>query len=182
MGHSRKIRALIVFAMQQTLNEGVLLPNGEGRRNYGSASFLKEDHDRLRKLLEEIDSFDESAIEKRKKTASEFFLELEIHIRLEEEILYPSALEAIDNKGKPIRGDFEEHQRMKEWMTNLKKMPPTDPEYRIQFSLFRETLKHHLEEEERGLFPQSEKRINPGPIPAEPPAEEYRSNSPPASE
>src|SRR5262245_47300752 len=120
---------------------------------------LKEDHDRLRNLLIEIESFDENAVEKRKKKASELFLELEIHIRLEEEILYPFARGAFDKNEKPFRGAIEEHQRMKKWMRKLKEMPPTDTDYKRLFSRFRETLKHHLEEEERELFPRTEEAL-----------------------
>ena len=154
----------------------------EGENLMNLLQMLKDDHDRLRKLLEDIESFDENAVEKRKKAASELFLELEIHIRLEEEILYPSALEVFDKKGKPLRIAVEEHQRMKTWMKNLKELSPNDEEYKIQFSLFREALKHHLEEEEKELFPQTENLLNKESMSVEPLAEEYSSDSPRISE
>jgi hemerythrin-like domain-containing protein len=121
---------------------------------------LKEDHDRLRKLLEEIDSFEEVAVEKRKKSASELFMELEIHLRLEEEIFYPSIFSGVD-----FATALEEHQRMMIWMKNLKEMSPHHEVYKIEFSRFSDTLKRHLEEEEQELFPRSEDLLKKGPRP-----------------
>ena len=112
---------------------------------------LKDDHDRVRKLLAELESFEKEATVKRKNTAAELFMELEIHLRLEEEVLYPSAYPPRD-----LAMTMEEHRRMKECMKRLKEMSPHGEKYEAEFSLFRTVLERHLEDEENGEFSPTE--------------------------
>jgi hypothetical protein len=144
---------------------------------------LKEDNDYIRKLLKEHESYEEDAVEKRRKAASELFLELEIHLRLTEEVLYPSSiLEADEKEEKSILIALVRHRRMKEWITELKKLQPADIEYKVRFLLFQETLEYHLEEEEKELFPRAERAFHKEAKVMEKPTEDYPVNSPSSAE
>ena len=53
-------------------------------------SLLKEDHDKVKKLLEDLDSTTERGVKTREQLFNKIKQELEIHEAIEEEIFYPA--------------------------------------------------------------------------------------------
>jgi iron-sulfur cluster repair protein YtfE (RIC family) len=82
-------------------------------------------------------------------------LALEIHAQLEEEIFYPAMRNAtggndVLDKSQP------EHDGMRELITRLRSMQPTDLDYdQTFFQLMRDVI-HHVADEEAVLLPQAE--------------------------
>jgi hemerythrin superfamily protein len=116
-------------------------------------ALLKEDHDRVKRMLNE----GEGTTERAEKTRTELFLrlkqDLEIHERMEEEVLYP-ALKQHPQARELAFEAFEEHHVVDMIMAELEQTPVTDEEWTAKFMVAKENLEHHIEEEESEMFPK----------------------------
>jgi hemerythrin superfamily protein len=119
-------------------------------------TLLKEDHDRVKKMLAE----GEQTTERAEKTRAELFLRLKsdltIHERMEEEILYPALKEKPKTEDIAYEG-YEEHHVVDEILAELEATPVDSPEWTAKFKVAKENLEHHIEEEEGEMFPMTRK-------------------------
>jgi iron-sulfur cluster repair protein YtfE (RIC family) len=122
-------------------------------------TLLKEDHDRVRKMLNE----GEETTERAEKTRTELFTklkaELEIHERIEEEVLYP-ALKQHPKARELALEAYEEHHVVDEILSELEQTPVTDETWTAKFTVAKENLEHHIEEEESEMFPAARKAFS----------------------
>jgi hemerythrin-like domain-containing protein len=81
---------------------------------------------------------------------------LTIHAQIEEEIFYPAAREAIDDEDLLDEADVE-HASARQLITELMAMQPGDHLYEAKFTVLAEYVKHHIQEEEKELFPAVKK-------------------------
>lgn len=114
---------------------------------------LKQDHEMVKKMLAE----GEATTERADKTRTELFArlksELEIHERIEEEVLYPALRD--HPKSKEIAYEaYEEHHVVDEILAELEMTPTSSPEWGAKFTVAKENLEHHIEEEEGEMFPK----------------------------
>jgi hemerythrin-like domain-containing protein len=113
---------------------------------------LKEDHDRVKKMLAE----GEDTTERAEKTRTELFArlkhDLEIHERLEEEVLYPALKQHPKARELAFEG-YEEHHVVDQILGELEQTPVTDEQWTAKFKVAKENLEHHIEEEESEMFP-----------------------------
>ncbi|CAN5641558.1 hemerythrin domain-containing protein [soil metagenome] len=114
-------------------------------------SLLKEDHERVKKMLNE----GEETTERAEKTRAELFTrlkaELEIHERIEEEIFYPALKEHPKARELALEG-YEEHHVVDQILAELEVTPVTDETWTAKFKVAKENLEHHMEEEEGEMF------------------------------
>jgi hypothetical protein len=115
---------------------------------------LKADHDRVKKLLTEGDETTERA----EKTRTELFAtikrELIIHEEIEETIFYP-ALRAHPKAKDIVLEAYEEHNVVDMVMRELEQTDVTDETWAAKFTVMKENLEHHIEEEEGEMFKQA---------------------------
>ncbi len=91
----------------------------------------------------------------RQALAQSICLALEVHTRIEEELLYPAVREASDSDF--LRRAVPEHEEMRRLIAQLRRMPPSDPDYDTTFlSLMRDVM-HHMADEETDFLPQAER-------------------------
>jgi hemerythrin-like domain-containing protein len=109
---------------------------------------LRGDHEKVQKLFQQFEQSDENTKE---QITKQTLHELEIHATLEEEIFYPAAREQVDEEA--IDEALEEHHVAKLLLAELKKMRPGDDRFDAKYKVLAESVKHHIEEEERELFP-----------------------------
>jgi hypothetical protein len=114
-------------------------------------TLLKEDHDRVKKMLSE----GEATTERAEKTRTELFTrlktELEIHERIEEEVLYPALKQHEESRDLAFEG-YEEHHVVDQILAELEVTPVTDETWTAKFKVAKENLEHHMEEEEGEMF------------------------------
>ena len=119
--------------------------------NMNAITLLKADHDRVKKMLEEGDS----TTERGEKTRTELFqtlkAELSIHERIEEEIFYP-ALKSHPKAQDIVLEGYEEHHVVDEIMGELEATDVTDETWGAKFTVMKENIEHHIEEEEGEMF------------------------------
>ena len=120
---------------------------------------LSEDHKKVKEMFEEFESLreeaelDEEAIQMLVETAC---AELTLHAQVEEEIFYPAARDAIDDMDLLDEAEVE-HASARQLITELAAMQPGDDLYDAKFTVLGEYVKHHIQEEEKELFPKVKK-------------------------
>ncbi len=114
-------------------------------------TLLKEDHDRIKKMLED----GESTTERGEKTRTEIFERLKTtlvaHEAMEEEVLYP-ALKAHPQARELTLEAYEEHHVVDLVLEELEMTPVSDEEWGAKFTVAKENIEHHIEEEEGEMF------------------------------
>ena len=117
-------------------------------------TLLKTDHDKVKKLLNEL----ESTTERGEKTRSELFAtikaELTVHEVIEEEIFYPE-LKAHPKAQDIVLEAFEEHHVVDLLMGELESLDVTDETWGAKALVMKENIEHHIEEEEGEMFKQA---------------------------
>ena len=112
---------------------------------------LKEDHERIKRMLAD----GESTTERGEKTRTELFARLKetlvAHESMEEQVLYPAL------KGHPEAEEltleaYEEHHVVDLVLEELEMTPVTDEQWGAKFTVAKENIEHHIEEEEGEMF------------------------------
>ena len=114
-------------------------------------TLLKDDHDRVKKMLAE----GEETTERAEKTRTELFAtlkaEMMLHERIEEEIFYP-ALKSHPKAKEIVLEGYEEHHVVDEIMGELEATDVSDETWGAKFKVMKENIEHHIEEEEGEMF------------------------------
>ena len=138
---------------------GISFSGSEGK-GMKATDLLKQDHKRVKELFSEYENV-ESRSARRKEIVDEISRELEIHAQLEEKIFYQSFKGARDEEPKKIvRESFEEHKIVKTLLSELAAMTPSDEQYDAKVTVLKESVEHHVREEEGELFPAAEKKFS----------------------
>jgi hemerythrin-like domain-containing protein len=115
---------------------------------------LKDDHDRVKKMLETGDASTERAVKTRTELFSKLKQELEVHEAIEEEIFYPALKQHAEAKEIVLEA-YEEHGVVDMIMGQLAQTPVEDDTWAAKFSVMKENVEHHIEEEEGEMFKQA---------------------------
>jgi hemerythrin-like domain-containing protein len=115
---------------------------------------LKEDHQRVKKAFREAEKLHEQdAHDELQALVEHTCSEIEVHARLEEELFYPAAREAVKEEDLIEEAEVE-HGSAKALIAQLKDLSSEDPKFFATFKVLGEYLKHHIKEEENELFEQ----------------------------
>jgi hemerythrin superfamily protein len=121
---------------------------------------LKADHDKVKKLLTEGDETTERA----EKTRTELFAtikrELTIHEEIEEKVFYPALRDHPKAKDIVLEA-YEEHNVVDMVMAELERTDVTDETWAAKFTVMKENLEHHIDEEEGEMFKQARSVFEP---------------------
>ncbi len=105
-------------------------------------------HDVLRALCKKITATPAAATE-RQQHVDELLVELDIHMRIEDDLFYP----AVSAARTLVAIAHAEHRQVSDQLAVLLRTAPQAPEYEGEWQAFVTTLDAHAEEEERDLFP-----------------------------
>jgi hemerythrin-like domain-containing protein len=122
-------------------------------------TMLKEDHDKVKKMLADGESTTERGVKTRTELFARLKEELEIHERIEEEVLYP-ALKAHPKARELALEGYEEHHVVDNILAELEQTAPDDEEWGAKFKVAKENLEHHIDEEENEMFPAARKAFS----------------------
>jgi hypothetical protein len=112
---------------------------------------LEDDHKRFKKLLSEGEDTTERARAGRRKLFESLRRGLEVHERMEEEILYP-ALKAHPKATDIVLEGYEEHHVADLIVAELAETDYSDERWAAKWKVLKESLEHHIEEEEEDMF------------------------------
>ena len=119
-------------------------------------TLLKADHKKVAGILEKIDETTERAIKTREELFTQLKTELDIHTRIEETIFYPALKDADETRDITLEA-FEEHKVVKTLLGELESLDKDKEEWTAKFTVLKENIEHHVEEEEGEMFPKARK-------------------------
>ncbi len=123
-------------------------------RSKDAVALLKADHREVERLFGQ---FEKASNESRKQPlAEQICLELKIHTQIEEEIFYPTSREFLKDD-EIVNEALVEHQAAKELIEQIEAMEPSDEMFEAKMKVLQEQIEHHVQEEEKELFPQVQK-------------------------
>ena len=119
---------------------------------------IKEQHREVLELFEEYEKAKDRAPELRRRLVETIGDKLAIHMKLEEELVYPTI------RGKKIdtnliKEALEEHLSVKRLLADLLDMDPGDEQFGAKVLVLKEQLEHHLDEEEDEILPKIRRQI-----------------------
>ena len=114
---------------------------------------LREDHKKVKGLFDEFEQAEDAKAKQR--IVETAVMELEVHSKLEEGLVYPAIRAEIDDDDLMDEA-LEEHHVVHGLIGELKKMKPSDARYDAKFTVLAENVRHHIKEEESEMFPKAE--------------------------
>ena len=124
-----------------------------GMEEISAIDLLEEDHREVEDLFDEYEKVED--VSEKEQLALKICMALQVHTRIEEEIFYPAAREAIE-KPELIDEAIVEHASAKQLISEIEEMEPGEELYDAKVKVLQEQVLHHVEEEEGELFPQVE--------------------------
>lgn len=122
-------------------------------------TLLKADHETVAGILNSIEETTERAVKGRDELFARLKAELDLHAKIEEEILYP-ALEKTEEAHEITLEAYEEHRLVKQLLTELEAEPKDTEEWTAKFSVLKENVEHHVEEEEGEMFKKARQALS----------------------
>ena len=122
-------------------------------------TLLKNDHESVAGILESIEETTERAIKGRDELFARLKQELDLHAAIEEEIFY-LALEEPEETHELTLEAYEEHRLVKQLLSELEAEPKDTEEWTAKFTVLKENIEHHVEEEEGEMFPKARKALS----------------------
>jgi hemerythrin-like domain-containing protein len=125
-------------------------------------ALLKEDHQKVRELLSELEETTERASAKRGELLATIERELTIHTKIEEEIFYPAFRDAAQKKDdKDLYYEaIEEHHVVELVLPEIKETDTDSEEFGAKAKVLKDLVEHHAEEEETEMFPRARKLMD----------------------
>lgn len=117
---------------------------------------LKKDHEKASTLMKKIADSGEGAVKTREQNFEQLKNELQAHTAAEEEILYPALQEHEETRAMALEA-IEEHKLVEQLLDELDAMDVTSEEWTAKFTVLKENVEHHVEEEEDEMFKQARK-------------------------
>jgi hemerythrin-like domain-containing protein len=124
-------------------------------------TLLKRDHRAVEALFKKFERTGESAHKQQRKLVDEMIVELSRHAAIEEALLYPAARSALQDEDDLVLEALEEHHVVKWILRELERLDAGDERFCAKVTVLMESVRHHVREEEKELFPLLRKRMEP---------------------
>ena len=121
-----------------------------------AVKLLKTDHEKMRSLLKDGESTRENDRKARRLVFLRLRDDLLIHERMEEDVLYP-ALKSYPKARDIVLEGYEEHHVADLIVGELEETDYSDERWPAKWKVLKESLEHHMEEEESDMFPKAKK-------------------------
>jgi hemerythrin superfamily protein len=113
---------------------------------------LKQQHREVEKLFKKMEK---AGPDEKEKLFDELADSLAVHAAIEEQHFYPATKDA--RTEELLQEAVEEHLSVKRIIADLLEMEPDDPQFDAKITVLQEQVEHHVEEEEKELFPKVQK-------------------------
>jgi len=127
---------------------------GDEEGSMDAITLLKDDHQKMKKLLNDLESTTERGVKTREELFAKVKEELTAHETIEEEIFYPTLKEHPKTKDITLEA-YEEHHVVDMVMAEIEGVPYDDETWGAKFKVMKENIEHHIEEEENEMFKQA---------------------------
>lgn len=117
---------------------------------------LKKDHRMVEKMMKQIESASEDERENLFLPLKEALTE---HMLMEEKEFYPR-LKKISQMQDAVQDALDEHSEAKEYLSELEDTDVDDDDWITTFQSMREGIEHHIDDEEKEIFPECRKHLD----------------------
>jgi hemerythrin superfamily protein len=124
-------------------------------------SMLQDDHKKMKKIMSELDATTERGVKTREELFGKMRGELTIHEQIEEEIFYPALREHKKAEEIVLEG-YAEHHAVDLLVDELDAVPFDDESWGPKFTVIKENIEHHIEEEEGDMFEKARAVLDAG--------------------
>lgn len=115
-------------------------------------TLLKTDHGNVEALFKQFEALRRDGDPADKRRVVDHVIEqLSVHASIEEQLLYPLLRERLEDDF-PILESLEEHHVAKLTLSEIEKLGATSERFDAKVTVMIESVRHHVEEEERDLF------------------------------
>jgi hemerythrin-like domain-containing protein len=118
---------------------------------HDAVKLLEKDHRRFERLMKEGEETTSRASTRRRDILGTLAAEIAAHERKEEKLLYPALKRHRDARDIVLEG-YQEHHVADVLIGELKNLDPADERWGAKFKVLKESLDHHIEEEEGHMF------------------------------
>lgn len=127
-------------------------------KSVDATKLLTADHKEVKALFKQYEKLAkaEGNDDEKQAIAEEICTMLTVHATVEEEIFYPAAREAMDEQDLLDEAEVE-HASAKDLIAQIRGMAPSDELYDAKVTVLGEYIDHHVQEEEKELFPKVRK-------------------------
>ena len=151
------VRGAVAGAVAAVANR---VPWGSG--DLDAIAYLEKDHRQFEDLLKQGEDTTERAVKGRSELLNTLTALLNVHELIEEKVLYPALKTHPEAKDIVLEG-YQEHHVADLIVKELHALPKDDEKWGAKFKVLKESLEHHIKEEEgemfrtaRGLFSRDE--------------------------
>jgi hemerythrin-like domain-containing protein len=119
---------------------------------------LEQQHREVEELFEELEGAGENAKKTKERVCQELADALAVHAEIEEKLFYPESKQ--ENTEDILRESLEEHLSMKRLLADILEGEVEDDQFDARITVLKEQVEHHVEEEEKELFPKVRKALS----------------------
>ena len=116
---------------------------------------LEQQHREVEELFEEFEGTGDRAKKTKQRLCREISDALAVHAEIEEKLFYPESKQ--EDTEELLREAVEEHLSMKRILADLVDADIEDDQFEARMKVLKEQVEHHVEEEEKELFPKVRK-------------------------
>ncbi len=120
---------------------------------------LKEDHDKMKKIMDKIAKTSTGSTATRKKLFMQLKNELFAHAKVEEAVFYTS-IQSRQNLKEDVLEAYNEHRMIAMLLDELDTIPKGNDQWLAKFHFLKELVEHHVEDEENEVFPKAEEILS----------------------
>lgn len=123
-------------------------------------TLLKNDHKTVEDLFKKFEKAGDNAHKTKQKLVQRMIQELSVHAAVEETTFYPFVKGVNEELTSDVLESLEEHHVVKWLLSELDGMSPTAERFDAKVTVLTESVRHHVEEEERDMFPLVRKALS----------------------
>ena len=132
------------------------MPTTKRAGSRDAIALLKQDHEKVRALLSDLEKTSDRAAGKRQKLLAEIEQELTVHTKIEEQIFYPAFRDAARKDDTKLYFEaLEEHHVVDLVLPEIKQIAADADEFAAKAKVLKDLVEHHAEEEESEMFPRA---------------------------
>jgi hemerythrin superfamily protein len=115
---------------------------------------LKNDHKEIRRLFNEFEKAGGKAYATKGRIVDKILRLLTVHTYIENEVMYPRVRELLPDLEDDVLESYEEHHVADVLVMELAAMKPDAERFTAKTMVLIESVRHHIEEEEKEWFPK----------------------------
>lgn len=120
---------------------------------------LEQHHREMEQIFAELEDTTERAVKTRAQLFQKLQTELDIHTQIEETILYPALKKEKETRDITFEG-YEEHNVAKRLLEEMAMMDVTSEVWTAKLKVLKESVEHHVEEEEQEMFKDAREALS----------------------